>query len=105
MPAREEGCIDWIVDHMVEQNRVFRNILDSIHAHQRRQGAQPPVAVEHVHPWVDRVFSPIYCYPRPEVIEIRLPIPPPGAPRGVSSASGSGCRHVVGESQDGNPDQ
>ena len=31
--------------------------------------------------------------------------PLPGTPRGVSSASGSSCLHVVGKGQDGNLDQ
>ena len=39
----------------------------------------------------------------PEVTETRLPSPPPRIVRDVSPASGSGCRHVVGGSQDGNP--
>ena len=73
--AREEGDRSWAVNHMMEQDRVFRNILDSVHDHQHRQDAQPSV-VEHVHLWADRVFSPIHCYPRPEVAETRLPIPP-----------------------------
>ena len=60
VPAREEGGRSWYVNYMMEQDRVFRNILDSVHDHQQRQDAQPSV-VEHVHLWADRVCSPIHC--------------------------------------------
>ena len=73
----------------------------------REEDYRSRVAEEHVPHRVDRIYSPLFVYPRPEVTwsRIRFPSPPRVAPRNVSSASSSGYPRVDGNGQDENLDR